>query len=157
MNWRRTWAVTTTDLRQLAKSRDYWLPMSILAVLFFVILPVVALNTVTSVQNSEVAQQIGVVLDTLPVTVQENIQGDTPGARAAYAIAVYLLAPIAVVVPLTIAAAVGSNTIVGEREKGTGEFLAHSPITERELYTGKLMAALIPGYLQHRRYHRNCT
>ena len=146
MNWHRTWAVTTTDLRQLAKSRDYWLPMSILALLFFVILPIVALNTVTSVQNSEVAQQIGVVLDTLPLTVQENIQGDTAGARAAYAIAVYLLAPIAIVVPLTIAAAVGSNTIVGEREKGTGEFLAHSPITERELYTGKLLAALIPGY-----------
>jgi ABC-type Na+ efflux pump permease subunit len=146
MNWHRTWAVTRTDLRQLAKSRDYWLPMSILALLFFVVLPVVALNAVTSVQNSEVAQQIGVVLDTLPVTVQENIQGETAGARAAYAIAVYLLAPIAIVVPLTIAAAVGSNTIVGEREKGTGEFLAHSPITERELYTGKLLAALIPGY-----------
>src|SRR2546425_7783447 len=30
---------------------------------------------------------------------------------------------------------------------GTGEFLAHSPATEREIYLGKLIASLLPGYL----------
>lgn len=147
MNLHRIWAVTRADLRQLIKSRDYVLPMGLLATLFFVVIPVVALSVVSSAQNSEAVNQIGTVLETLPLTIQENIQGDTPEVRAAYAIAVYLLAPIAVVVPLTIAAAVGANAIVGERERGTGEFLAHSPITERELYAGKLLAALIPGYV----------
>ena len=146
MNWSRAWAVTRTDLRQLAKSRDYWIPMALLAGLFFVVVPLVALNVITSAQGSNAIDQIGTVLATLPISIQNNIQGDSPEIRAAFAIAVYLLAPIAVIVPLTIAAAVGSNTIVGERERGTGEFLAHSPITERELYAGKLLAALIPGY-----------
>ena len=146
MNWSRAWAVTRTDLRQLAKSRDYWIPMALLAGLFFVVVPLVALNVITSAQGSNAIDQIGTVLATLPISIQNNIQGDSPEIRAAFAIAVYLLAPIAVIVPLTIAAAVGSNTIVGEREQGTGEFLAHSPITERELYAGKLLAALIPGY-----------
>ncbi|MGI9649336.1 MAG: ABC transporter permease subunit [Acidimicrobiia bacterium] len=147
MNLHRIWAVARTDIRQLIKSRDYVLPMGLLAVLFFVVIPVVALSVVSSAQNSQAVNQIGTVLQTLPLTIQENIQGDSPEVRAAYAIAVYLLAPIAVVVPLTIAAAVGANAIVGERERGTGEFLAHSPITERELYAGKLLAALIPGYV----------
>ena len=62
-------------------------------------------------------------------------------------LAVYLFAPIAVVVPLTISTAVGASTIVGERERGTGEFLAHSPAGVREIYLGKLIASLIPGYL----------
>ena len=146
MNWSRAWAVTRTDLLQLAKSRDYWIPMALLAGLFFVVVPLVALNVITSAQGSSAIDQIGTVLATLPISIQNNIQGDSPEIRAAFAIAVYLLAPIAVIVPLTIAAAVGSNTIVGERERGTGEFLAHSPITERELYAGKLLAALIPGY-----------
>jgi ABC-type Na+ efflux pump permease subunit len=35
---------------------------------------------------------------------------------------------------------------VGERERGTGEFLAHCPATEREIYLGKLIASLLPGY-----------
>jgi ABC-type Na+ efflux pump permease subunit len=60
--------------------------------------------------------------------------------------AVYLFAPVAVVVPLTISTAVGAATIVGERERGTGEFLAHSPAGVREIYLGKLIASLLPGY-----------
>src|SRR5580704_4600205 len=48
---------------------------------------------------------------------------------------------------MTISTAVGANCLVGEREKGTGEFLAHSPATERQLYMGKLIASLVPGYL----------
>ena len=58
----------------------------------------------------------------------------------------YLFAPLAIIVPLTVSSAVGAHTIVGERERGSGEFLAHSPATERQIYLGKLMASLIPGY-----------
>ena len=47
----------------------------------------------------------------------------------------------------SVATAVGAATIVGERERGTGEFLAHSPASTREIYVGKLIASLIPGYL----------
>ena len=67
--------------------------------------------------------------------------------QASYALAVYLFAPLAIIVPLTVSSAVGANTIIGERERGSGEFLAHSPATEREIYLGKLLASLIPGYL----------
>lgn len=146
MNWQRIKAVTKADLRQLVVSRDYWVPMLILASLFFIVVPIIALGSIASIQQNEVASRLGQVIEVLPENVQSNIQGDSPRSQAAYAIAVYLLAPIAVVVPLTVAGAVGSNAIVGERERGTGEFLAHSPITERELYIGKMMSALIPGY-----------
>ena len=40
-----------------------------------------------------------------------------------------------------------ASSIVGERERGTGEFLAHSPADVREIYMGKLIASLVPGYL----------
>jgi ABC-type Na+ efflux pump permease subunit len=97
-------------------------------------------------QQSTIVSQIGDIVGTLPDAIQQNIQGDSPTARASYAFAVYLLAPIAIVVPLTISSAVGANSIVGERERGTGEFLAHSPLTVREIYMGKLIASLLPGY-----------
>ena len=59
----------------------------------------------------------------------------------------FLFAPVAVIVPITISTAVGAATIVGERERGTGEFLAHSPASAREIYLGKLIASFVPGYL----------
>ncbi|MDJ0960725.1 MAG: ABC transporter permease subunit [Acidimicrobiia bacterium] len=144
----RVLTVARIDLRRLLKSRDYWIPMSLLAGLFFVVVPFVMLSVVTSASGTanELVGQIGGVLDALPGPVQENIQGATPQARAAYAFAVYLLAPVAIIVPLTISSAVAAQTLVGERERGTGEFFAHSPLTEREMYLGKLISSLVPGF-----------
>lgn len=63
-----------------------------------------------------------------------------------YVLAVYLFAPIAVVVPLTISTAVGASSIVGERERGTGEFLAHPRRRPRDL-PRQARASLVPGYI----------
>lgn len=147
MKWRRVRAVIGNELRQVVFSRDYLVPLGALSVIFFVLIPLVMLSLVTGIDNSETASAMAAVVGTLPEAARQNVIGESPAAQASYAMAVYLLAPIAIVVPLTIASAVGAAAIVGEREKGTGEFLAHSPATEREIYVGKLLASLIPGYV----------
>jgi ABC-type Na+ efflux pump permease subunit len=143
----RAWTIARTDLRQLRQARDFWLPLVIIASLFFVVIPGILLLIITHVSNVELAQQLSDVVGALPTKIQENVQGESGPVQASYALAVYLFAPLAIVVPLTVASAVGANTIIGERERGSGEFLAHSPASEREIYVGKLLAALIPGYL----------
>lgn len=154
MSWSRMLVITRTDLRQLWQSPDFWVPMVILAAFFFVLAPAVLLAGVSAAGDSELVQKVGATLDVLPKSAQAAVsaavQGGTdapPEARTAYALAVYLFAPLAVIVPMTISTAVGANTLVGEREKGTGEFLAHSPASEREIYLGKLIASVLPGYL----------
>ena len=146
MNWHRMWTVARTDLKQLTGAKDFWIPMGILGGLFFLVIPTILLLSITSLGDVEAVQNVSDALEVLPETAQERIEGDTPSARSAYALAVYLFAPIAVVVPLTISTAVGAATIVGERERGTGEFLAHSPASTREIYVGKHIASLTPGY-----------
>ena len=143
----RLWTVARTDLKQLIQAKDFWIPMLILGSIFFLFVPTVLLLAITRVGNVQVVEQLSTTLEVLPQKAQEAIQGDTDAGRAAYAMAVYLFAPVAIVVPLTISTAVGAATIVGEREKGTGEFLAHSPAAVREIYLGKLIASLVPGYL----------
>ena len=146
MRWVMVKAVIKADLYRLLKTRDYWIPLMILGGLFFVVLPAALLGSMTLMERSGIGEQISQIVGTLPDTIQDNIQGDTASTRASYAVAVYLLAPIAIVVPLTISSAVGANSIVGERERGTGEYLAHSPLTVGEIYMGKLIASLLPGY-----------
>lgn len=143
----RMWVVTRTDLKQLLQSKDYLLPMVALGALFFLVVPLILLLTVTGLGESSLATKVSESLQVLPQAAQAGIRGETPSGRTAYALAVYLFAPVAVVVPLTISTAVGAATIVGERERGTGEFLAHSPASVREIYLGKLVASVIPGYL----------
>jgi ABC-2 type transport system permease protein len=147
MNWSRVHTVARTDLRQLLGARDFWAPMAGLGALFFVVIPTILLLMITQVSDVRVVEQLSTTLEVLPERAQESLQGDTPEAQAAYALAVFLFAPVAIVVPLTISTAVGAATIVGERERGTGEFLAHSPAAVKEIYLGKLIASLIPGLL----------
>ena len=147
MNWDHVRAIAGADMRRLFKSKDYWIPLMMLATLFFVFMPLLALGVIGMLADTSMAQQLAGMVDSIPVNVSRSLPADDPGAQAAYLIAVYMLAPIAIIVPLTISVAVASNAIVGERERGTGEFLAHSPLTMKEIYFGKLLASLVPGYL----------
>jgi ABC-2 type transport system permease protein len=147
LRWAHVRTVARTDLKQLAQARDYWIPMLILGGIFFVFVPTVLLFSITQIGEVNAVSQLSQALEVLPQRAQDEIKGDSEAGRAAYALAVYLFAPVAVVVPITISTAVGAATIVGERERGTGEFLAHSPAGIREIFVGKLIASLIPGYL----------
>ncbi len=148
MNYGRMLTVMRTDLKQLRQSRDFWLPMTLLGGIFFLVVPAILLSIINSVGNVGAVQQVSQALQLLPQSAQEAVpQAASAGTKVSYVLAVYLLAPIAVIVPLTISTAVGSSSIVGERERGTGEFLAHSPAGVHEIYLGKLIASLIPGYL----------
>ncbi len=146
MNWTRVATVARADLKQLIQARDFWLPMVGLGSVFFVFVPAVLLTTITAIGNVEAVDQISQTLEVLPAEAQEQIEGISAEGRTGYALAVFLFAPVAVIVPLTISTAVGAATFVGERERGTGEFLAHSPAGANEIYLGKLIASLIPGY-----------
>jgi ABC-type Na+ efflux pump permease subunit len=143
----RMWTVARTDLKQLLESKDFWVPMALLGSVFFVFIPLILLLMINSVGNSPAVQQVSGALNLLPPAAQAAVPSTDPSTKVQYVLAVFLLAPVAVVVPLTISSAVGASTIVGERERGTGEFLAHSPADTREIYLGKLIASLIPGYL----------
>lgn len=148
MNYQRMLTVMRTDLKQLRQSKDFWLPMTMLGGMFFLVIPAILLSVINSVGNVGAVQQVSQALQLLPQSAQDAVpQAAAAGTKVSYVLAVYLLAPIAIIVPLTISTAVGSSSIVGERERGTGEFLAHSPAGVREIYLGKLIASLIPGYL----------
>jgi ABC-type Na+ efflux pump permease subunit len=143
----RLWVVARTDLRQLVQSPDFWGPMLALAAIFFIVAPTVLLFAVTHIRDGSVVQKVSSTLEILPASARDAVPAGSPEARTSYALAVFLFAPLAVIVPMTISTAVGANILVGEKERGTGEFLAHSPATEREIYLGKLIASLVPGYV----------
>lgn len=147
MNTQRMLTVMRTDLKQLIQSKDFWIPMVLLGGFFFVGVPALMLSIINNLSNVDAVQQVSQALEMLPKSAQDAVPDAPAQTQVSYVLAVYLFAPIAVVVPLTISTAVGASTIVGERERGTGEFLAHSPADVREIYLGKLLASLIPGYV----------
>ena len=143
----RALVIARTELRQLRQAPDFWVPLAVIAGLFFVVIPAALLVLITHVSDVRLVQQLSSVVGSLPKQLRASVKGDAAPAQASYALAVYLFAPLAIIVPLTVSSAVGATTLIGERERGSGEFLAHSPAGEREIYLGKLAASLLPGYL----------
>jgi ABC-type Na+ efflux pump permease subunit len=143
---RRAWIIARTDLRQIRSSRDFWLPLAIIAAMFFVVMPAALFLSLTTIKDAGLVTKIGDLMGSLPKSIQRETAGRSSNVQAAYAVAVYLFAPLGIIVPLTVSSAVGSQTIIGERERGSGEFLAHSPASEGEIFIGKLIASLLPGY-----------
>jgi ABC-2 type transport system permease protein len=152
----RARTVCRTDLRQLIQAKDFWVPMAVMGAIFYVVIPFLLLGSLSALGNAGggSVSKVGQIVNVLPKATQSAIPAKLPSgktvtdlARASYALAVYLFASLAVVVPITVGNAVAASAIVGERERGTGEFLAHSPAHESEIYAGKLVASFLPGYL----------
>ena len=143
---RRAWVIARTDLRSLGNSRDFWMPLAAISALFFVVLPTALFLALTTIRDQSIVQQLGDVVNVLPESVRAQTPAGSPDVQVAYALAVYLFAPLAIIVPLTVSSAIGSHTLIGERERGSGEFLAHSPASENEIFVGKMLASLLPGY-----------
>ncbi len=59
----------------------------------------------------------------------------------------YFLAPLFLIIPLMVAAIVGAESFVGEKERHTLEGLLYTPATDLELYTGKVLAGAVPAVI----------
>ena len=140
-----------TDLKQLRQSKDFWMPDDrCSAASSSSSIPAILLSVINSVGNVGAVQQVSPGPAAAPA---ERPGRRAPGGRRPGRKVVLRAGRVparpdrrrSCRSPSRPPSA--SSSIVGERERGTGEFLAHSPAGVREIYLGKLIASLIPGYL----------
>ena len=82
--------------RSLMQARDFWMPLMIVALLFFVIIPTFLLLILGSVKDANLAKKLSDVVGSLPKDLQANVDGKKGAVGASYALAVYLFAPLAI-------------------------------------------------------------
>ena len=96
---KRVWTIARTELKQLIEARDFWLPMMILGGIFFLVIPTILLIAITSIGDIHAVHQISQAVQLLPAKARAAVKGKSEQGQTAYALAVFLLAPVAVVVP----------------------------------------------------------
>jgi len=67
--------IARTDLRQLMQARDFWMPLMVVALLFFVIIPTFLLLILGSVKDANLAKKLSDVVGSLPKEVQAHAHG----------------------------------------------------------------------------------
>ena len=106
-----------------------------------IFIPNFAPSTTFSSQNLEI------LLKNLPSNVINEISGMTVQQSTIYLLILYFLAPMFLIVPIMASSVIASDSFAGEKERKTIEALLATPLTDEELFLGKILVAFIPAIL----------
>ena len=148
MNWRIIRAIARKDLLEVRQNGMAWKPMVILPVIFVVVLPLLVILGPTvfniPVESFTSDPDLQGFLTNMPPAMKAQFEGLNPHQMAIVMVLGYMLAPMLLIIPVMVASVVGTDSFVGEKERRTIEPLLYTPASERELFAGKMLAALLP-------------
>jgi ABC-2 type transport system permease protein len=148
VNWDKVWLVFRKDWREIRRNWQVLAPIVVIPVLIAVMLPSIILflpnltpSTVISMQSLES------ILKVLPNNILNEVAGMSAQQALAYLLMVYFLAPLFLVVPIMASSVIASDSFAGEKERRTIEALLATPLSDSELFVGKVLVAFIPAFL----------
>lgn len=145
MHAQRIAAIIKKDLKEVAKNSQIIYPLLIMPLVFVGVLPTALVLSVRfgSSQDGELASMI----ERFPAALLAQLAGYTEIQKAIYFMAVYMMSSMFLIIPILVSMMIAANSFAGEKERKTLEGLLYTPITDRELVIGKIMAAFIPAML----------
>ena len=149
MNVRAIRAVIRKDLLLLRRSPPVLLPLIIVPLLFFVLMPL-AVGLGASLLAGNGAPALTDFTEMLarvsPVLLAE-LSTQSPAQQVVRLLGLYLLAPIFLIVPTMVSSVIAADSFAGEKERRTFEALAYSPISDRDMFLAKVLVAWVPAVL----------
>lgn len=146
MNWRAIKAIIQRDLLAVIRSKGVMLPLIIVPLVFMIILPA-AFGYFTPIlmeMPGANIPDISLFLDQLPPAMLAQFEGYSLEQLMIVFTLVYMFAPMFLIIPLMVASVVAADSFAGEKERKTLEALIYTPTTDMELFTGKVLSAMIP-------------
>jgi ABC-type Na+ efflux pump permease subunit len=133
------------------ETRRNWqviLPIIVVPLMISVFLPV-ALGVIPSFAVSQGSGLNGfeALIINLPSHVQEQLSGMTETQVMIYVMAIYFFAPFFLIIPLMASSVIASDSFAGEKERKTIEALLATPISDGELFFGKMLVSFIPSMI----------
>jgi ABC-type Na+ efflux pump permease subunit len=147
MNWRSIWAIARKDLREVLQNKMVWMPALIVPLIFAVVMPIVMSVVPQSIPVEDVQRELGdidVMLKSMPAALRAIFDGKSVEQMFVIYMTCFMLAPLFLIMPIMFSSVIGSDSFAGERERKTMEALLYMPTSDLELFTGKVLSALIP-------------
>ncbi len=145
MNRRVIGAIVRKDLRVVLQNKGVVLPILLLPLILFVVLPLVVTLIPASLGNTASnSADLQELLAMISPGLRQQLAGLDLNQAAVLFFLVYMMAPLFLIVPIMVSSVIAADSFVGERERKTLEALLYTPATDAELLTGKLLAAWLP-------------
>ncbi|MEO2204983.1 ABC transporter permease subunit [Paenibacillus pabuli] len=144
-------ALVRKDIRAITASIQLWLPMLIVPLIVGVIMPALLIWMASRVEIRSIGN-LGFLLDSLDLLsssgqIPELASMPTDNHRIIYYLALYMFAPLFLIIPVMASSILTANSFAGEKERKTLEGLLFTPISMDTLFKGKVLAALIPSIM----------
>ncbi|WP_416298455.1 ABC transporter permease [Paenibacillus illinoisensis] len=144
-------ALVRKDIRAITASIQLWLPMLIVPLIIGVTMPAILIWLASRVELRSIGN-IGFLLDSLDILsssgqIPELASMATDNHRIVYYLALYMFAPLFLIIPVMASSILTANSFAGEKERKTLEGLLFTPVSMQTLFKGKVLAAFIPSIL----------
>jgi ABC-2 type transport system permease protein len=148
MNMHKVWLVFKKDWLEIKRNWQVLMPIIILPLIFSVFFPVIVtlIPSMSSMQNAG-NTNFQSLIPGLPGDVQLLIMQMTPEQIIVYILVLYFFAPFFLIIPIMASSVIGSDSFAGERERKTIEALLATPISDSELFLGKILVSFIPAMI----------
>ncbi len=136
-------AMLRRDLTATRRSKAIVVPIIAVPLLLLVMLPA----GIGLMARGQTGPDLSRLIDRMPSGVTDTLATLDPSQQLMVLVLGYLVAPLFLVVPLMVSAALAADAFAGEKERRTLESLLHLPITVREMFISKVLVAWIPSIL----------
>lgn len=136
------------DWREIRRNWQVILPIVVVPLMISLILPII-LAVIPNIATTQSGSLGGFqsLIENLPGSVQEQLAGMTEQQVMIYIMAVYFFAPFFLIIPLMASSVISSDSFAGEKERKTIEALLATPISDAELFLGKILVSFIPSII----------
>ncbi len=148
MRIKKAMLVFRKDWRELSRNWQVILPIVVVPLMISVLLPVI-LTVIPSLAATPGTPLSGfeAMIENLPNHVQEQLEGMTQQQVMIYIMALYFFAPFFLIIPLMASSVIASDSFAGEKERKTIEALLATPMSDGELFLGKMLVSFIPSMI----------
>lgn len=144
MNRQRMMVILRKDLKEVVGNSQIIYPMLLVPLVFVGVMPTIL---VLSARFGGQSDQFTRFTENLPVGLLPQLAGLTALQKVIYFMTVYMMSGLFLLIPIMVSMMISANSFAGEKERRTLEGLLYTPITDKELVLGKIMAAFVPAMI----------
>lgn len=136
------------DWREISRNWQVILPIFVIPFMFSILLPalVVVIPSQASMPGSSLSG-FDAMIGNLPGNVKDELAGMTDQQILVYVMSLYFFAPFFLIIPLMASSVIASDSFAGEKERKTIEALLAMPMTDSDLFLGKVLVSFVPSII----------
>lgn len=151
MNLKHSFTIAQKDWLEVRQNKSTFIPILIVPLFFIVLIPLlftlVIPNVAGGVEDFTTDPDMQNLFAAMPLEMKSVLNGlDSTQTMIVVALG-YMFAPMFLIIPLMFSSTIAAESFAGEKERKTMEALLYLPISDQELFIGKVMAAGIPAIL----------